>query len=108
MKEVMNDWRKHPETWSDSLQTLKNMETAQTYHLGKQSRFNTMLFQLFGNKSLVELFVQYPVSSAVQPAELLRHLAQAYQNFRSSAEAARAREISKPKEPGQMSEQRDR
>ena len=102
MGEVMNDWRKHPETWSDSLSALNDMETNQTYHLSKHSKFNTMLFQLFGNKSLVELFVQFPVSSAEQPAELLRHFAQTYQNFRSSAEAARAREISKPKEPGQM------
>ena len=102
MREVMNDWPKHPETWSNSLSALNDMQTNQTYQFSKHSKFNTMLFQPFGNKSLVELFVQYPVSSAEQPAELLRCFAQTYQSFRSSAEAARAREISKPKEPGQM------
>ena len=59
MREVMNDWKKHPETWSDSLSALNDMETNQKYHLSKHSKFSTMLFQLFGNKSLVKLFVQY-------------------------------------------------
>ena len=61
-----------------------------------------MLFQLFGNKSLVELFVQHPVSSAERPAEHLRCFAQAYHSFCSSAEAARARQISQPNSPGQV------
>ena len=33
MKETMNKWRKHPETWSNSLQNINAMQAPQTYHL---------------------------------------------------------------------------
>jgi len=102
MKETMNQWRKQPETWSNTLQTVNDMGTTQEYHLCVKSRFNTMLFQLFGNKSLVEMFVRFPICSAEQPAPLLRRFAQACQSLRSSPEANRARENSGHNMPGEV------
>ena len=67
MKEIMNQWRKHPATWSNSLEDINEMQTSQAKHLKFKSNFNTMLFQIFGNKALVELFVRFPMCSAEQP-----------------------------------------
>jgi hypothetical protein len=102
MKETMNEWRKRPETWTNSLQTLNDMRSTQERHQGSKSRFNTMLFQLFGNKSLVDFFVRFPICSAAQPAPLLRSFAQAWQSFRSSPEADRAQENSRNNMPGEV------
>ena len=66
MKEAMNKWRKQPETWmgEKTLQTVTKMKTPQEYHQALKSRFNTMLFQVCGNKCLVELFVRFSICSA--------------------------------------------
>ena len=50
MKEIMNPWRKHPGTWSNSLKDINDMQTPQAKHLKLKSNFNTMLFQIFGKK----------------------------------------------------------
>jgi hypothetical protein len=78
------------------------METRQEYHLYLKGRFNTFLFQLFGNRSLVEMFVRFPICSAEQPAPLLKSFAQEWHIFRFSPEANRARENSRPNMPGEV------
>ena len=100
MREIMNAWRKQPETWSDSLATLNGMRTAQEHHLACKSKFNTMLFQMYGSKSLVEIFIRFPICSVEQPASLLRSFAQSWQAFHNSSEADRARQNSQPNDSG--------
>ena len=100
MREIMNAWRKQPETWSDSLATLNGMRTAQEHHGACKSKFNTMLFQLYGSKSLVEIFIRFPICSVEQPASLLRSFAQSWQTFHISPEADRARQNSQPNDSG--------
>ena len=100
MKEIMNAWRKQPETWSDSLATLNDMRTAQEHHLACKSKFNTMLFELYGSKSLVEIFIRFPICSVEQPASLLRSFAQSWQAFHNNSEADRARQNSQPNDSG--------
>ena len=78
------------------------MGTTQEYHLPVKSRLNTMLFQSFGNKPLVEMFVRFPICSAEQPGPLLRSFAQAWQSLRSSPEANRALENSGHNMPGEV------
>ena len=53
-----------------------------------------MLFELFGNKSLVETIIRIPICSAAQPASVLRGFAKAWHNFKDSPEARTARQIS--------------
>ena len=40
-----------------------------------KSKFNTMLFELFSNKCLVELPVIYPMFSAAQPTLIFKNIA---------------------------------
>ena len=100
MKEIMNEWRHQPQTWMDSksLAKVNEIENRQAYHQACKKRFSTMLFQLFGNKALAEIFVRFPVCSAEQPASIIKNFAKAWHNFRDSEEANRAREHSKKKE----------
>jgi hypothetical protein len=103
MKETMNEWRKQPQTWMDprSLGHVKSMKNRQDYHKACKTRFNTMLFELFGNKSLVELCVRFPMCSAEQPLSILINFADVWRSFRDSPEANRARTNSQKKtEPG--------
>ena len=103
MREAMNEWRKLPETWMDprSLEKLKSIQNQQEYHQACKRRFNTMLFEIFGNKSLVELCIRFPICSAEQPLPILINFANLWQRFRNSPEAKRARENSQAKtEPG--------
>ena len=103
MRETMNEWRKLPETWMDprSLEKLKSMKNHQEYHEACKRRFNTMLFQIFGNKSLVELCIRFPICSAEQPPPILTNFANLWQRFRNSPEAKTAHENSQAKtEPG--------
>ena len=60
-----------------------------------------MLFELFGNRSLVELFIRFPICSVEQPASLLKNFAEAWQSFRDTQEATRARENSQRNETGE-------
>ena len=57
MREVLNEWRKQPQTWmrSDTLQNLSNL-TPQAVHQKTKSAFSTMLFKLVGDKSLTATF----------------------------------------------------
>ena len=73
------------------------MTTQQQYHLECKKRFGTMLFEIFGNKCLVELCVRFPICSAEQPALILRKFAHHWPAFQKSAEAKKAREISQKK-----------
>ena len=74
MKEVMNTWRKDPATWMnpESFEKVNAMETRQEYHQACKKRFDTMLFELIGNKSLVETIIRFPICSAARPACILR------------------------------------
>ena len=73
MKEIMNAWRRQPETWmwNETLQKLQN-NTPQACHQKIKSAFSTMLFELFGNRRLTETCIRFPVCSAEQPAYILR------------------------------------
>ena len=102
MKDTMNAWRKQPDMWSNSLQTIQNLQTTQECHLDVKSKFNTMLFQLFGCKPLVEIFIRFPICCAEQPAPLLKNFAHAWRSFRNSPEANSARKISQPNMPGEV------
>ena len=113
MQEVMNTWRNQPDTWMrpESQQKLREIAIQQKRHQFVQARFNTMLFELFGNKCLVELFVRYPICSAEQPASdtvqkpyaacfrhsLLNNFAKDMQSIGDSPECIRARERSQKK-----------
>ena len=103
MREIMNEWRNQPETWmhEESLQIVKDIENAQAYHQAIKIRFSTMLFQLFGNKSFVELFIRFPICSVEQPASLLKSFPEAWHSFRNTPEATRARENSQRNETGE-------
>jgi hypothetical protein len=107
MAEAMNEWRKEPKTWMkpESLQFVNAMDNHQEYHLACKSRFNTMLFQIFGNKALVELFVKFPMCSAEQPAEILNKLADGWESCTTSLKAQHARESSCPSTEPTLSKQ---
>ena len=98
MKEIMNEWRKHPETWSNSLGAINDLKTPQIIHQSLKSAFNTMLFQMIGNKALVELFVRFPLFSAEQPGAVLSDIARVLQL--EDPEPRRAQIISQPNLPG--------
>ena len=98
MKEIMNEWRKHPETWSNSLGAINDLKTPQIIHQSLKSAFNTMLFQMIGNKALVELFVRFPLFSAEQPGAVLSDIARVLQL--EDPELRRAQIISQPNLPG--------
>ena len=53
-----------------SLEFVNTMKNNQAYHQACKNRFNRMLFQLFGNKSLVEIFVRFPICSALEEARI--------------------------------------
>ena len=103
MKETMNSWRHQPERWmqKQSLQIVNDIENPQAYHQALKSRFSAMLFELFGNRALVELFIRFPICSAEQPAWLLKNFVEAWENFRDTPEASRARETSPKNETGE-------
>jgi hypothetical protein len=107
MKEVMNTWRQQPETWMDpaSLTKVKAMTTQQDYHQACKKRFNTMLFQLFGNKSLVETFIRIPICSGAQPASVLSTFAKAWRNVKDSPQVCTARENSQKQLKPRLSKQ---
>lgn len=95
MQEIMNTWRNQPKTWSNSQNCINGQS-----HAGAKSCFSTMLFQLFGNKPLVDLLIRFPICCH---SSVLRSFTQQFLCDKNSAEASRAREISQPKQPGQFS-----
>lgn len=98
MREIFNAWRNHPETWCDNLQSIRELPTPQQRHLALKSKFNTMLFQLMGEKALAETFIKFPISCTDQPAPILRRFADAWKTWRTSPERNNAREVSTKKE----------
>ena len=92
MKNIMNSWKSKPATWS------KNPH-AQRQHNACHPNFHSMLFQLMGCKALVSTFIKYPISSAQQPASLLRDFAVNWQTWRDSEERKAVRQMSEKKEP---------
>ena len=90
MKEVMNTWRQQPETWMDPA-SLTNLQAGfcfgnQDIHEACKSRFDTMLFELFGNKSLVETLIRFPMCSTAQPASVLKAFSVAWHDFKNGAQ----------------------
>ena len=59
-----------------------------------------MLFQMIGNKALVELFVRFPLFSAEQPGAVLSDIARVLQL--EDPERDRAQIISQPNLPGEV------
>ena len=92
MKNIMRSWESKPETWS------KNPH-AQRGHDACHRNFHTFLFQLMGCKPLVSTFIKYPISSAQQPASLLREFAVNWQTWRASEERKAVRQMSQKKDP---------
>ena len=92
MKLIMNEWRRDPKTWmhEQSLQIVNDIENPQAYHQAVKSKFSTMLFELIGNKALVDLFIRFPICSVEQPASLLKNFVEAWQNVRNTPEAIQA------------------
>ena len=97
MKEIMNAWRNQPKTWmkNETLQKLQN-DTPQERHQKIKSAFSTMLFSLFGNKSLTDICIRYPVCSAGQPANIFKEFAKAWEAAQNSIQLQKRREQSKP------------
>ena len=93
MTEVLNQWRKEPQTWmrSDTLQNLSKLRP-QAAHQKTKGVFSTMLFELIGNKSLTETFIRFPICSAVQPASILNEFAKAWKACKDTGGYKRARE----------------
>ena len=91
MKDIMNSWKRSPATWS------KNPH-AQRRHNACHSSFQSMLFQLMGCKALVSMFIKYPISSAQQPAALLRDFAVNWRTWRESEERKAVQQMYKKKE----------
>ena len=69
---MLNEWRQQPETWMrpDTFKLLATL-TNQQAHEKKKSAFDTILFELFGDKTLVETLRRFPVCSAQQPDDIL-------------------------------------
>lgn len=97
MRDIMNNWRKQPHTWMDanSLQLLAKTKTQQHYHQVCKRKFNVMLFQMFGNKALVDAFIRFPICSVEQPASMLKEFTIAWRSYNDNEDAERARETSK-------------
>ena len=104
MTEVLNQWRKEPQTWmrSDTLQNLSKLRP-QAAHQKTKGAFSTMLFELFGNKSLTETFIRFPICSAVQPASILKDFAKAWKACKDTDGYKRAREHSQPNQETRLS-----
>ena len=92
MKNIMKSWESKPATWS------KNPH-AQRRHNACHRNFHSMLFQLMGCKPLVSTFIKYPISSAQQPASLLRDFAVNWQTWRDSEERKAVQQMSEKKDP---------
>ena len=64
-----------------------------------------MLFQIIGNKALVELLVRFPICSATQPASVLKTFAKDWQTIRDNPMAIKAGKDSQPKMEPRLSKQ---
>jgi len=106
MQEIMKAWKGQPETWmkNETLQKIENY-THQEWHQKVKSAFAMMLFALFGNKSLTEMCIRYPVCSAEQLAYILKGFAKAWEADKNNIELQEAREQSKPNPDSRLSKQ---
>ena len=88
MSEIFNSWRAEPSTWmrEAAWQRLQNAKSWHAYHRQLRGSFNTMLFDLFGNKNLVDLFIRYPICSVAKPALLLKKFSEAWAEFANAGE----------------------
>ena len=86
------------------LQTREYCEP-QVWHQKTKSSFSTMLFELFGNKSLTDTCIRFPVCSAEQPAYVLKHFGEAWEAAKDSMEVQKAREHSQPNMEIRLSKQ---
>ena len=107
MREIFNEWRKHPEDWMNP-KSLKRHEHMLWYgqeHRAQQfakTRFSTFLFQLSGCKFLVHKLIQLPIisqlssSSVEQPvprqpaATVLMELLNSYEKHKTTTEYVEA------------------
>ena len=64
-----------------------------------------MLFELFGNKGLVDTLIRIPICSAEQPASVLKRFAAAWPKFKDSPEANSARQNSQKQAEPRLSKQ---
>ena len=69
---------------NETLQTLENCKSQQARHQKIKSAFSTMLFELFGNKSLTDACIRFPVCSAEQPAYVLKQFGEAWEAAKDS------------------------
>ena len=107
MREELTEWRKRPETWmkSDTLQSLSTLDSPQAVHQKIHRAFSAMLFQLFGNKSLTETLIRFPLCSAAQPASLLKGFAEAWKAGKEATGYKKARKQSQPNQDVRLSRQ---
>ena len=101
MKEIMTSWEANYRSWSnraDSLDQMGDTKRKQQIH----AKFPTYLFQLFGNKHLVETFIRYPICSAEQPLETLTTFIQGWKKWRNSEQADAIRRCSEKKPEGHI------
>ena len=80
-------------------------ESQQAQHQKIKSAFSAMLFELFGNKSLTDTCIRFPVCSAEQPAYVLKQFGEAWEAAKDSMEVQKAREHSQPNMEIRLSKQ---
>ena len=99
----MNSWKHQPETWmqKQSPQMVNDIDNPQAYHQALKSKCSTMLFELFGNKTLVELLIRFPIRSVEQFALLPKSFVEAWQNYRNTPENSQAQENSQKNDTGE-------
>ena len=66
------------------------MTNNQKYHQACKKRFNAMLFDLYGCKSLIEVSVRFPICSAAQPGKTLRDFAEAWYAYKDGPTSPRS------------------
>ena len=64
-----------------------------------------MKFELFGNRSLVDICIRYPVCSAEQPADILKNFGRAWEEAQNDMGLQKAIEQSLPNDDPRLSKQ---
>ena len=98
MKEIMNAWKEDHSSWMapENLEKIEWLTTPQEIHQFKRSRFSAMLFEIFGNKTFVDLCIRFPLSSAAQPAESILKFVEGWVDYTNSDVASKARSHPQP------------
>jgi hypothetical protein len=107
MIEIMNTWKNEPEKWmkNETLQKLKGCIVQQLNHQTTSGVLPTMKLELFGNKSLTDTCIRYPVCSAEQPASIFKDFAEAWKAAHNSQELTNERLRSKVNGSDRLSKQ---